>query len=122
MLRQFIVTAATALALAACSAATPNLASHGTAPGQVFGQVPAHLENSLGGGPEVHRPLPTPGTGIAASGVWVGGAGDGGPTIIHQGNGRGGFGSPAGGTVTGNTGEGGPEVRHGHLSGGMLAR
>lgn len=117
-----LAAAAAASALAACSAATPNLADHGTAPGHVSGRAPTHMENSPGGGSEVHRPLPTPGTGIAASGAWSGGAGEGGPAIVHQAGGRDGFGSPAGGAVTGGTGEGGPEVRHGHLGSGTLAR
>lgn len=119
---RLLIVVATASALAACSAAAPNLADHGTAPGHSFGRAPAHIENSPGGGPEVHRPQPTPGTGIAASGAWTGGAGEGGPGIVHQGGGRGGFGSSAGGAITSGTGEGGPEMRHGHLAGGTLAR
>ena len=119
---RLLIVVATASALAACSAAAPNLADHGTAPGHSFGRAPAHIENSPGGGPEVHRPQPTPGTGIAASGAWTGGAGEGGPGIVHPGGGRGGFGSSAGGAITSGTGEGGPEMRHGHLAGGTLAR
>lgn len=115
-MRKYLILAATVPAFAAFSAAGQNLSDHGTAPGGAFGSAPAHIDQASGSGPEIHRPAPIPGTGVVTGTTGFIGEGAGGPTVLHQGAGRGNYGSPAGGKITGTTGGGEVEVEHGHVA------
>ena len=113
-MHKYFAIAAAAVLLTACTAASQDQMDHSNAPGHASGQAPTHLMNAPGGGPEVHRPAPTPGGGVSGGIARLAPTGGGQPEVIHSGPGYGNLGSPHGGRITGNAGSGGPTVQHGH--------